>query len=69
MKKTNDAVKLSRYMSEFIYDYAPNFLTHSHHTVKAYVDTLTLYVTFLAKEGVVPNDFTRKHFERGYIEK
>ncbi|NBI18863.1 integrase [Neglecta sp. X4] len=69
MKKTNDAVKLSRYMSEFIYDYAPNFLTYSHHTVKAYVDTLTLYVTFLEKEGVAPNDFTRKHFERGYIER
>lgn len=51
MKKTNDAVRLSRYMSEFIYDFALSFLTYSHHTVKAYVDTLTLYVTFLESDA------------------
>ncbi len=69
MKKTSDAVKLSRYISEFLYDYAPNFLTYSPHTIKSYQNTLTLYITFLENEGVLPPDFSREHFERKYIEK
>lgn len=69
MKKTSDAAKLSRYISEFLYDYAPNFLTYSPHTIKSYQNTLTLYITFLESEGVLPQDFNREHFERKYIEK
>lgn len=67
MKKANDAAKLARYMSEFLYDYAPNFLTCSPHTIKSYSDTLTLYVTFLESEGVLPRNFNRAHFEQEYI--
>lgn len=69
MKKTSDAAKLSRYISEFLYDYAPNFLTYSPHTIKSYQNTLTLYITFLENEGVLPQDFNREHFERKYIER
>lgn len=69
MKKTSDAAKLSRYISEFLYDYAPNFLTYSPHTIKSYQNTLTLYITFLENEEVLPQDFNREHFERKYIEK
>ena len=69
MKKVNDAARLSRYMSEFLYDYAPNFLTYSPHTIKSYSDTLTLYVTFLESEGVQPQNFNREHFEQEYIKK
>lgn len=69
MKKTNDNSKISHYISEFIYDYAPNFLTHSPHTLKSYVDVLTLYICFLEYSGVTPSTFERKHFEREYIEK
>lgn len=39
MKKPNDAAKLSRYISEFLYDYAPNFLTYSPHTIKSYLNS------------------------------
>lgn len=36
MKKNNkNAAKISRYMSEFLYDYAPNFLTYSEHTIRS----------------------------------
>lgn len=69
MKKTSDAAKLSRYIAEFLYDYAPNFLTYSPHTIKSYRDTLTLYITFLESQGVLPQEFNREHFERKYIEK
>ena len=33
MKKTDDAVKIARYISEFLDVYAPNFLTTSEHTL------------------------------------
>lgn len=68
MKKSNDAAKISRYMSEFLYDYAPNFLTPSTNTIKSYKDTLTLYVKFLESIGVTPNSLDKKHFEKGFIE-
>ncbi len=69
MKKQTDAAKLSRYISEFLYDYAPNFLTYSPHTIRSYLNTLTLYITFLESEEVLPQGFSKVHFEKGYIEK
>ena len=69
MKKNSDAVTFSRYISDFLYDYAPNMLTTSEHTLKSYKDALTVYVTFLESEGIAPLDFTKKYFERPYIEK
>lgn len=68
MKKNNDAAKLSRYISEFLYDYAPNFLTYSAHTIKSYKDTLTLYIVFLESKGITPSNLSRIHFEKGTIE-
>lgn len=69
MKKNNEAAKVSRYIAEFLSDYAPNFLTHSEHTLKSYKDTLTLYILFLENEGITP-DYLDKHcFERSFIEK
>ena len=46
MKKTDDAVKIARYISEFLDVYAPNFLTTSEHTLKSYRNALGLYITF-----------------------
>ena len=68
-KNKAEAALFARYISEFLYDYAPNFLTYSPHTIKSYQNTLTLYITFLENEGVLPPDFSREHFERKYIEK
>jgi site-specific recombinase XerD len=68
MKKSSDSAKLSRYMSEFLYDYAPNFLTSSSHTIKSYKDALTLYVIFLESKCVTPNHLGKEHFEKGFIE-
>ncbi len=59
----------SRYISEFLYEYAPNMLTNSEHTLKSYKDALTLYVLFLESEGIMPSSFTKKCFERLNIEK
>lgn len=68
MNRNSDAAKISRHMSEFLYDYAPNFLTSSIHTIKSYRDTLTLYVMFLESMGVTPGNFGKKYFEKGFIE-
>ena len=50
MKKTDDAVKIARYISEFLDVYAPNFLTTSEHTLKSYRNALGLYINFLETE-------------------
>ena len=41
---------MAGYVSEFLHSYAPQFLTSSHHTLKSYKDTLTLYIVFLKKK-------------------
>lgn len=69
MKNSNEAVRLSRYISDFLYDYAPNMLTNSEHTLKSYKDALTLYIEFLESEGITPSGFTKACFERKKIEK
>lgn len=68
-KNNNEAAKVSRYIAEFLNDYAPNFLTHSEHTLKSYKDTLTLYILFLEYEGITPNYLDKHCFERSFIEK
>ena len=69
MKRNNEAVKLSRYISDYLYDYAPHMLTNSEHTIKSYRDALTLYIKFLEEEGTTPSDFSKSCFERPQIEK
>lgn len=67
--KNNEAVIFSRYISTFLYDYAPSQLTHSEHTIKSYKDAMTLYVKYLEDEGIAPKDFEKSCFERIIIEK
>ena len=69
MKKTNDVSLFARYISDFLHDYAPSFLTQSNHTLKSYKDTLTLYIRFLEHEGITPATIDRHCFERACIEK
>ena len=68
-KNKAEAALFARYISEFLYDYAPCFLTHSDHTIKSYRDTINLYVAFLEGEGITPSSFGRKAFEKPLIEK
>jgi len=69
MAKNNEALKLSRYISDFLYDYAPNMLTESKHTLKSYEDALTLYIEYLESVRITPSRFAKACFERVQIEK
>ena len=61
MKKTDDAPMIARRISEFLCDYAPQFLTGSEHTLKGYKDSLVLYFQFLQENGVSPECLSRTH--------
>lgn len=50
MKNNKEAARMAGYISEFLHDYAPQFLTSSEHTLKSYRDALTLYIVFLEKK-------------------
>jgi len=69
MRKKNEAGIFSKYLSNFLYEYAPNMLTNSECTLKSYKDALTLYILFLESEGITPSCFTKECFERLNIEK
>lgn len=69
MKKTDDAPVIARRISEFLYEYAPQFLTSSDHTLKGYGDALRLYFQFLEESGITPSALNRHHLEKGWIEK
>ena len=69
MKKTDDAPVIARRISEFLCSYAPQFLTGSEHTLKAYKDSLVLFFQFLQDEGITPDSLERKHLEKDWIEK
>ena len=66
--KTNEALRFAKLISDFLYTYAPNFLTSSAHTLRSYKNTLTLYITFLELQGVTPRQLNRACFERPMIE-
>lgn len=68
MKKTDDAPVIARRISEFLHDYAPQFLTSSEHTLKGYKDALVLYFQFLQESGVSPEALSRLHLEKEWIE-
>ena len=68
MKKTNENYLIATYISTFLYDYAPNFLTQSKDTLKAYEDTLRVYVFFLEYIGIKPSILNHRYFEQTYIE-
>lgn len=69
MKKNDDAQVIARRISEFLYGYAPQFLTSSEHTLKGYKDTLVLYFQFLQENGISPDSLSRHHLEKEWIEK
>ena len=69
MMKKNEATMISRYVSDFLNEYAPQMLTVSKHTLKSYRDALHLYLMFLESEGVTPSNFSKACFERPMIEK
>ena len=50
-KNKREAARMAGYISEFLHDYAPQFLTSSEHTLKSYRDALTLYIVFLEKKA------------------
>ncbi len=69
MKKAkSEAVEISKYISLFLRDYAPNHLTGSQHTLRSYETALTLYVGFLEEAGITPENFSAASFERPKIE-
>ena len=70
MKKNDkEAARMAGYISEFLHDYAPQFLTSSEHTLKSYRDALTLYIVFLEEKGITHGSLGRHCFERESIEK
>lgn len=69
MKKTDDAPVIARRISEFLCNYAPQFLTGSEHTLKGYRVSLVLYFQFLQENGVSPKNLCRIHLEKEWIEK
>lgn len=69
MKKTDEAPVIARRISEFLYEYAPQFLTNSENTLRGYADTLTLYFQFLEENGITPLEISRHHMETAWIEK
>ena len=67
MKMTDDAPVIARRISEFLYEYAPQFLTNSEHTLKGYNDALTLYFQFLEETGISPSCLDRHHLEKEWV--
>lgn len=70
MKKPDkDAVEISKYISSFLRDYAPEHLTGSEHTVRSYEASLSLYIGFLEEEGITSKRFNIQCFDQKTIEK
>ena len=69
MKIGNEAIIISRYISDFLNIYAPSQKTSSEHTLKSYQMSLTLYISFLELiKKVNQTSLNRKCFERQFIE-
>ena len=68
-KPSGDAAMIARRVKEFLEDYAPQFLTASEHTLKAYRDALSLYFAFLQELGIKPETLERSHLEREWVER
>lgn len=68
-KKNNEAMELSRHISNFLTQYAPYYLTNSPNTLRSYEAALALYVGFLEiKCGITPDSFTKECFDQKHIE-
>ena len=63
MRTTNESVSLARHVNAFLNEYAPSQKTESAHTLKAYNDTLSLYIGFLeTNKGISPGKLSAKCF-------
>jgi len=68
-KSTNEGIKLARFISSFLNEYAPTQITNSIHTLKSYQTALILYMTFLETvKGIQCGALCGKCFERSNIE-
>lgn len=67
-KVKSEALEISKYISLFLREYAPDHLTGSLHTLRSYETALTLYVGFLEETGTTPESFSAASFERPKIE-
>ena len=70
MKKTNnEALRLAKYIHDWICIYAPSIRSNSCHTIKTYTVALTLFIGFLEKEKrIVPSSLSAECFSKGCIE-
>lgn len=67
--RNNEAVELSKHISTFVDQYAPEHLTNSVNTLRSYETALTLYIGFLeSKCGITPDKFSKECFDRKHIE-
>ena len=69
MEKYKEAAIIARYVSDFLCNYAPTFLTTSPCTLKSYRDALKLYMDFLEKQGINASNLSRRYLEKEWIEK
>lgn len=67
-KNSRESARMAGYVSEFLHDYAPQFLTSSEHTLKSYRDALALYIAFLEWKGITHDSLGRICFERNCVE-
>ena len=67
-KAKSEAVEISKHISLFLREYAPNHLTRSQHTLRSYETALTLYVGFLEEKGITPESFNASSFDKTKVE-
>ena len=70
MRATDESVVIARHINAFLNEYVPSQKSRSEHTLKAYSDTLSLYIGYLDMEkGVRPETLSGECFCVENIEK
>lgn len=67
-KAKSEAVEISRHISLFLREYAPNHLTGSQHTLRSYETALSLYIGFLEEKGITSENFNASSFSKAKVE-
>jgi len=68
-KSTEAACKIARHIGEWLNEYAPSQQSSSTHTIRSYVQALSLYIGFLEIEKKIePSGLCPECFCRAYIE-
>ena len=68
MKNRSEAAALAKHISAFLGDYVPSQKSGSANTLKAYQDSIGLYLQFLEQGGVSSREFDASCFGRDRIE-